>query len=98
LAGRIADNQSIRQNIFGDNRSRSYQCEFPYRMPADNRRIRSYRSPALHQGLFKFMFPGDKTPWIGYIRKDTTGSQKDIIFTNDTGIDGNIVLYLYPVT
>lgn len=97
-AGWIADYQSVWRNIFGHNSSGSDHGIFTDRMAANDRCIRTDRSSFSDMRFQIPVLTGNGTAGIDHVRKNTTGSQKDIIPASHTGIDGDIVLHLHIIS
>ena len=67
-------------------------------MAADDGGVGPDGSPAPDERLPILVFAGDGTPGIQNIRKDTARAEENIVFADDAGIDGDIILNLYIIS
>lgn len=59
--------------------------------------IRPNRGAAPHEGRAVFSSSGHMAAWVGYVGKDHRWTQENIVLQGDTGVNGYVILDLYPV-
>jgi hypothetical protein len=97
LDGRVADHQGIGFDGFGYHGAGAHKGKFADVVAADDGGVGADGSPAFHGSSGVFLLPVDVAAGVDDIGKDAGGSEEDIVFASDPGVDGDVVLNLYVV-
>jgi hypothetical protein len=98
LPGWITGHYRMCGNVFSNDGACSNHCIFPDINAAKKCCIGPDAGPLPDRCFFKFVFPFNETAGIDHIGKNSRRAEKDIVFNNNSLVDGYIVLNLYPVT
>lgn len=90
--GRITVNQRIVRDIASDNGTRADEAVGTQCGSAHNRCVGTDASALSDKRRFVFVLTWYMRSWIYDIREDSRWSAKYVVFENDTGVYGNIIL------
>src|SRR5687767_9091814 len=94
----IAYNKRIWQYRLGNHGARPDQRKTTDLVSAIDGGIGSYTGSFANHCLFVFVFANDGASRVGHIGKNHAGAEKNIVFTNNARVNGNIVLDFYIIT
>jgi len=92
LAGRITDHECVCRHIFGDHGACAYHAILAQFVAANDGGVRSDGYASTENRLSVFVLSADGGTRVDDVRKDHGRAKKNIVLTNHTSIDGNIVL------
>ena len=92
LPGRIANDQGVVGDLFGDHRTCANECKLTDIMPAHNGSIGSNAGAPAHPGLGILPASVDRRSGVDNISKNAGWTQKNIVIADDAGVETNIVL------
>src|SRR5581483_50699 len=95
LPGGIAHDQRVIRNIPGNCRAGSNKGVAANRDAANKSRVGPDGRPPTDKGLFVQGMPVDLGSRVTNVREHAGGSEEDVIFNDDPGVNGNIVLNFY---
>ena len=97
LEGRVSDHKGVGLDGFGYNRPGANECEFTDVVAADNGGVGTDGGTAFHGSAGILIAAVHVAARVDHVGKDTGWSQKDIVFTDDTRINRDVILDFYIV-
>ena len=92
LPGRIANDQGVVGDLFGDHRTCANECKLTDIMPAHNGGIGSNAGAPADPGLGVLPTAVDRRTGVNNIGKNAGGAQKNIVIASDAGVEADIIL------
>src|SRR5665648_1105045 len=96
--GRISNHQGIIRNVPGNHSACTNKGISSDTYPANNGRVGSDSRTFLHQRWFVLILPDNCASGVDHIGENRRWPQKNIVFTNHSGINRNVVLNFNVVT
>ena len=95
LAGRIAYHQRVSRYIFGHHTACTHKSVGPQSDPTNDRRIGTDTHTSLQYRRLVFVLASYARAGIDHIGKYGTGTYKNIVFTDHSFVEADVVLHLH---
>lgn len=96
--GRIAEDQCVRRNVTGDDRTGANKGILTNGYSADDRAVGTQRGTLSHEGSSIFVLACNMAAGVDNVGEDHGWSAEYIVFKNHACVDGDIILNLYVVS